>query len=159
MRRLLPESDAYVPIPVFRALIMRAWLLRGYSFVYWELSQFFKAIYDDGLAEWKAIAILGCAEVLIMMGVYGSISLVIGHRLLHGTTWVSRLLGIVVALAVFAANYGALLRNNRWRRFEEEFESFSRSSRVAGIIGIIGVLLGIVIATLASLTAVRHLPQ
>jgi uncharacterized membrane protein len=137
---------------------VRFWL-KVYSFVYWELTQLFKAIYDDGLAGWKAIAILGCAEILIIMGVYGCVSLVIGHRLLHGTTWVSRLLGIVVALAVFAANYGALLGNNRWRRFEEEFESYPRSGRVAAIIGIVGILLGIVVATLAALTAVRNLPQ
>ena len=138
---------------------MRFRLLKVFSFVYWELSQLFKAIYDDGFAEWKAMAILICAEIFVIMGVYGCISLLIGHRLLHATPLASRLVGIVVVLAVVAANYGALLSNNRGYRFEAEFESYPRFVRVAGFIGIVGILLGIVVATLAALTAARHLPQ
>jgi hypothetical protein len=138
---------------------MRSWPLKSFSFVYWELSQLFKSIYDDGLSEWKAMATLICAEIFVIMGVYGGISLLIGHRLLGATLFVSRLFGIVVVLAIVAANYAVLLSKNRWSRFEAEFVSYPRFVRVAGIIGIVGILLGIVVATLATLTAARHLPQ
>jgi hypothetical protein len=131
--------------------------LKWLSFAYWELSRLFKAIYDDGWAEWKAMAILICAEIFMLMGVYGCISLFIGHRLLHTTSSLSRPLGIMVVLAVIAANYYALLSNNRWSRFEAEFESYSRATRIAGCVGVVGILLGTVVGTLAALTAVRHL--
>ncbi len=137
---------------------MRPQPLKWFSFAYWELSRLFKAIYDDGWAEWKAMAILICAEICMIMGVYGFISLLIGHRLLHATSLLLRVFGIIVVLAIIAGNYYTLLSGNRWSRFEAEFESYSRATQVTGCVGVVGILLGTLVATLAVLTAARHLP-
>src|ERR1700722_20925142 len=110
---------------------MRSWPLKSFSFVYWELSQLFKSIYDDGLSEWKAMASLICAEIFVIMGVYGKISLLIGHRLLDATLFVSRLFCIVVVLAIVAANYAVLLFKNRCSIAEGECASDLLYDKVA----------------------------
>lgn len=84
---------------------MRLALLKYLSFAYWELTQFFKAIYDDGFDEFKAMTIIGCTEICIVMALVGCLSLLIGHRVLVASWWTGRLFIIVVAVILFASNY------------------------------------------------------
>ena len=40
------------------------------AFVYWILSEFFIAMYDDGYSDWKALVIICCTQIAGIIAVF-----------------------------------------------------------------------------------------
>jgi hypothetical protein len=111
----------------------------------------------DVLAEFKAGVVLCCAEMLMLMAILGSLSILTGHRLppLNSTITV---VGLAISVAVVAANFYLLRYPNSWTRYKPEFESYTRETRVVGSLGIVGVILLIFIAFLVIGMKASNLP-
>lgn len=100
---------------------------------------------------------LGVAQMCIIASLYGLGLLLLGHKP-SGLTLSLRVIIVVLAVAVYVANYRALLYRNKWSRFRGEFELYSRFTRVAGCVGVLSAVLGAIVGSLIVLAAVRGLP-
>jgi hypothetical protein len=127
------------------------------SFAYWELDNFFQLFSIGGSTQWKVMTALGVAQMCIIASLYGLVLLLLGHKP-SGLTLSLRVIIVVLAVAVYVANYRALLYRNKWLRFRGEFELYSRFTRVAGRVGVLSAVLGAIVGSLVALAAVRGLP-
>jgi hypothetical protein len=129
------------------------------AFVFWALRGFFRGfLYDDGYSDWKALALISCTEILgIMTGIFIT-SLAVGHRLLPTSKPILWVLGVGIALGTMGANYYMLRFENRWARFETEFQAYSMGARILSGIAIVVVFVILAVTAIASATAVGHLP-
>ena len=128
------------------------------AFVFWILNRMFKVIYDDGFSDVKALAVIVCSELLILMGVLCIAFLGVGYRFLpvHGA--LSFVMAGALSLAVTGLNYYALCYENRWIRFKAEFETYSVTTRVFSGLAITAVVFGIILASMMAAAAASHLP-
>jgi hypothetical protein len=62
-----------------------------------------------------------------------------------------------LSLAITGTNYYLLRFENKWARFQPEFQGYSAVARILGGLAIAVVVMGIAIAAIASATAVGHL--
>jgi hypothetical protein len=131
--------------------------IKWLSFAYWELDNFFQLFSIGGSTQWKVMTALGVAQMCIIASLYGLVLLLLGHKP-SGLTLSLRVIIVVLAVAVYVANYRALLYRNKWLRFRGEFELYSRFTRVAGRVGVLSAVLGAIVGSLVALAAVRGLP-
>jgi len=48
--------------------------------MFWQLRSLCVVLDDDGLADWKALVIIGCLEAAVLVGVVSGMAIVRGHR-------------------------------------------------------------------------------
>jgi hypothetical protein len=124
------------------------------AFALWQLRRLFAAISNDGLAEWKALVVLGCSEMAAVMLVFFGISIAIGHKLLVN----SDLPFYLAAVVGLGLSYFSFRKKSTWTRFETEFRSYSAVARVLGAMVVIIVIVSIAVAALFSAAAAHRLP-
>jgi hypothetical protein len=133
--------------------------MKPFAFVFWDIQRFFKFINDDGLAEFKALAVIVCAELLAAVAIISVVSIFFGHRFLPTSKSSQIALGGVFSLAVTILNYYALHSGSKWTRFKSEFENYPSNWRLFGDLAVVLVLLAIFCSTLIAAGAARHLPR
>jgi hypothetical protein len=82
--------------------------LKYFSFVSWILDLTFKVTSESGETGWRTMSVLVVAEVLIFMGLVGSVSLFVGHRNITPHTFVTNFVVIVMVTASIAINHRML---------------------------------------------------
>jgi hypothetical protein len=120
---------------------------KTYAFVFEVFRRTFKAIWNDGWQEWKALLVLSVGAGFALLAVAAIISIVVHRRILLPqsepaflTVWGSIGIGIVIF------NYCNLMLDRKASHFEREFESLSKISRVYRCIAVWASLILIVAA-------------
>jgi hypothetical protein len=132
---------------------------KRFAFAFYQLRTLFKALYDDGFSDFKALVILLMIECFVMVDVGGLASILVGRLLLPTTTSMMLITYLPILLAFSIANYELLLKDQRWAKFKGEFDSYSTRTQIVGwivVIGFIALSLG-ELAVIASIT--RTLPK
>jgi hypothetical protein len=129
-----------------------------YAFAFWNIRQFFKRMYDDGYADWKALAVIGCTEILGIMAAVFMVSIAVGYKLLPSSKPVLWILGAGISLGIAGINYYMLRFENKWTRFEREFNSYSTGVRILSGIAIAAVVMATIFTAFASAAAAGRLP-
>jgi hypothetical protein len=130
------------------------------AFVFWSLRGFFRRFKNgDSYAEWQAFVVIVCTEVAATMACLFLVSLLLGYQVLSTPKDLGRLFVIGSATAVTAINYYVLLVQDRWAKFEAEFERYSARSRVTGGVGIVAVIVAVAAITIISGEGAHHLPK
>jgi hypothetical protein len=96
-----------------------------YYLLFYKVSSFFKHASDDGLADWKAIVIIGGAQVLLLVElmVWWTVITKIGIGI--SKYWI-----IVTGLFIAISNYYIFLYKERWTEYEEEFKNYSKQKSI-----------------------------
>ena len=93
----------------------------------------FKALWDDGLEDWKALLVLTVAMLFAALDGVAAVSIALQHRvLLPDTKEHFRILWGTAAFSLTAINYFTLVNRRRWTRFEREFRHHPKASRLLG---------------------------
>ena len=132
---------------------------KAFAFLFWQLRGLCEALYDDGLADWKALTIIGCLEVAVLLSLVSGIAMARGHRpvlLSKPELW---MVGLGCGAVLHALNYFSLKYKNRWKRFEKEFKGYSQRTRLIGAVITSVVVIGLVTVVLWSATMARQLPR
>lgn len=129
----------------------RTWL----AFMFWELRTIFAAFSDDGLADWKAAAVIALFEFLAIVGITNATAVYLGRRLIEkGSSFI-----FLVGLAVAIINTPAILGNHRrWNRLSTEFASYSAPTRIVGRIAVVLLVVGAISVAGYFGAAQSHLP-
>lgn len=94
-----------------------------------------KAISNDGSVEWRAMCLLVCTQIGIVLNILGFVSVVLGRRFITAPSPAATMFCIVLAVGVTAYTYYAVRYKNTWRFFEPEFEGYSKLvKRIGGIV-------------------------
>jgi len=128
------------------------------AFVFWDIRRFFKFMYDDGLAEFKALAVIVCAEILGVFATASMISVFLGYKILPTSKPLFFLLAIGLSLGVTGMNYYLFSYRRSSAQFEAEFENYSVRARLIGNLAVLAVICAIFAATLIFTGLARHLP-
>jgi hypothetical protein len=131
---------------------------KWYAFVFYQLRAFFKRIYDDGLADWKALVVIGSAQLAAIMATMSIVAVCLQHRISTPSNTIDVLVGLAVAAGLMMLNYRALLFEARWTRFEAEFKQYSVTVRCLSGLAIACFIVLIVIVALASAGAASRIP-
>jgi multisubunit Na+/H+ antiporter MnhB subunit len=130
------------------------------AFAYWELRRFFRTfLHDDGYSDWKALAVICCAQLGGIMAAVSVISIILGHRILPASRASMYSFAIALACGVTAVNYYALRFQNKWARFEAEFEHYSARAQTLGRLAVFVAVIVIAVTTLLAAAAASHLPR
>jgi hypothetical protein len=129
------------------------------AFSFWELRRLFVAIYDDGWADFKAMAFLICAQAALVVTFFDIASLVLGHKVSPRPGLAQNCFMVAMSAVIVAANYFSVQYNAKWRRFEAEFEGYSPFVRVCGCVVVAIIVLASFISMIFLGAAVSHLPR
>jgi hypothetical protein len=127
-------------------------------FAYCELRAFFKAVYDDGFADFKASVFILCAQGFLVMIALGVASIAAGRKLLPRSTGGTILMAVLLFLGLEALNHFTLLTKEKVSAYEKEFSSYSTHNRVLGSVLVLAVMLIIVAGVFVIGGVVRRLP-
>ena len=113
-------------------------MIKFLSLVFCQLRWLFKAIYDDGFADFKAMTVIVVLQILLISSVVSLLSIALGRDLIGvlGPTGFA----IALGLGILAPNYIYFWDREVWRRFEEEFRTYSLSTRLWAWLAILSVL-------------------
>jgi hypothetical protein len=118
------------------------------AYAFYVLRRTSKSAWNDGLEDWKALAVLSLAMGSLALVVVSSVSICLEHRVLlpSGKVPFVTLWGmIMIGFLVF--NHYCLVFERRWSRFEREFEHQSNAMKVIGSITVWVTVILIVLAT------------
>ena len=112
---------------------------KALAFAFWELRRVLIAISGDGWVELRAMSLLVCTQVGLILSLFGiaSISLKRSFIPTHGLGLT--LFGVLVATAVTALNYYGVQYKDRWKHFENEFNGYSKSVKTIGCLVVIAL--------------------
>jgi hypothetical protein len=113
----------------------------------------FAALYDDGLSDWKAMAIIVVVEFLLFVGLTDAAAVYLGHRLIGKGSPFIFLVGFAIALVNTPMIIG---KHRRWDKLSTEFESYSTSVRIGGGIAVVLFVVAAVIVA-GHFGAAQHL--
>jgi hypothetical protein len=109
------------------------------------------AFTGDGWIDWRAMCLLVCTQVGLILSLLGISSIVLKRNLIptHGLG----LTFFIVALpaAVAGLNYYCVQYKGRWKQFEKEFDSYSELRKTVGCV--IMIILPLLTAVTMSWTA------
>ncbi len=121
---------------------------KTYAFIFEVFRRSFKAIWNDGWHEWKAVFVLSVGVGFALLAMAAIISISVHRRVLFPqaepaflTLWGSIGIGIVIF------NYLYLIANRKAACFQREFERLSTTKRVYGCIAVWTSLLLILAAS------------
>jgi len=109
------------------------WLAKANAYPFYIIRGTFKALFDDGLEDWKALVVLSVARGFAALTLVSVISVGLQHRVLlpDGEVRFLTLWG-TIGLGIVIFNYYTLIYERKWFRFEREFRHCSRTVRVLG---------------------------
>ncbi len=114
-----------------------------YYLLFYKTHRFFEEISNDGWSEWKALVIIGGAQMLLLveLGVWLAL---FTKEIFNFPKYSIVLIGTIIA----TINYFALFNNENWRQYEEEFKKYPENkSKIAGwlsllfLVGVLGSLI------------------
>jgi hypothetical protein len=123
------------------------WLAKAHAYPFYVLRSTFKAVFDDGLEDWKALLVMSVAANFAALSVVSLVSIGLQHRVLlpNGKQPFLMLWGTVYASLVFL-NYYTLISGRKWSRFEREFQHRSKTMRFCGGVAVWACLILLVVA-------------
>ena len=116
------------------------------AFAFWELRRILNAFAGDSWLDFRAMALLVCTQVALLLSLFGTASILTRSSLLPPQGLASAFFGLVLAATVSALNYYGIQYKDRWKQFESEFDGYSKSRKA------IGGLVMIVLPILAPMT-------
>jgi hypothetical protein len=117
------------------------------AYIFYILRSTSRAAWNDGLEDWKALAIMSFAMASVLLTIVCIISMCLQRRVLLPSgklPFVTLWSAVMMGLAVF--NHYSLVFERRWSRFEREFQHQSNVMRVIGSISVWVILVLIVLA-------------
>lgn len=120
---------------------------KAQAYVFYILRRTSKSAWNDGLEDWKALALISLAMGFVLLVVVCIISICLQHRVLlpsRKAGFVTLWSIVMISLLVF--NHYSLVFENRWSRFERGFQHQSNAMRVIGSITVWVTLILIVLA-------------
>jgi hypothetical protein len=124
------------------------WLAKAHAYPFYVLRSTFKAAFDDGLENWKALVVMSVAAGFAALTVVSLVSIGLQHRvLLPGGKHAFMMLWGTVGLGLVILNYYTLISGSKWSRFEREFQHRSKVMRICGGVAVWVSLILIVVVT------------
>jgi hypothetical protein len=102
------------------------------AFAFWRLREFFRAVHDDGYSEWKAFAVICCAQICGITGLVFGIFVVLKRPVKLPAEVSPWAFAIILSSVVVAANHYLLRLDTSWAQFKAEFEAYSARSQMVG---------------------------
>jgi hypothetical protein len=102
------------------------------AFAFWELRRVLNAISGDGWVEWRAMSLLVCTQVGLILTVFGIASILLRRSFIPTHGMGLMLFGVFLAAVVTAINYYEVQHKDRWRQFEGEFDGYSTATKTIG---------------------------
>jgi hypothetical protein len=112
------------------------------AFAYLALRKVLWTISDDRSVDWRAMGLLICTQIGLVLCILEFASVIEGRRLLpaQGPRLVQ--FAVLVSSAITAFNYYVVRYKNKWKQFDSEFESYSKlTQNISGVAMIILTLL------------------
>jgi hypothetical protein len=127
-------------------------LRKVFAFAFWELRRVLNAISDDSWVEFRAMSLLVCTQMGLILNFLGIASILLNRSFIptHGlgeTFFIPFL-----AAAVTALNYYGVQYKDGWKQFEGEFDGYSKSTKTIGCL--VMIVLPVLTAAAMSWTAV-----
>lgn len=117
------------------------------AFAFWELRRILNAIAGDDWLDFRAMALLVCTQMGLVLSLFGAASILTRCSLLPPQGLALTFFNLFLAATVSAANYYGIQYKDRWRQFESEFNKYSKSRKaIGGIVMIVLPILAIVAA-------------
>jgi hypothetical protein len=126
---------------------------RAYAYAFFRLRNCARALSNDGLHDWKALLVISVVQIYVLLDA-AFLSEVILRRRLFPSNW--SVVVVPLAFGLVAANYFALLYEERWRRYEDEFRSYSAKARRVGAIVIIAVIVLVLLSLVVTFYAMSR---
>jgi len=128
------------------------------AFAFWELRRILCAISDDGWADWRAMGLLVCTQIGLVLNIFALASVISGHRLIptHGIELTA--FAVSLSVVITATNYYAVRFENRWKHFEREFERYPKLIQRLGCVVMIALPLLTAAAMVWSAATMARLP-
>jgi hypothetical protein len=124
------------------------WLAKLHAYAFFELRSTFKAVWNDGWEEWKALLLTSVATLSAGLTIASVISICLQRRVLLPQSRAEFVtLWGVVGLSVVILNYYTLVSGRKWSRFEREFECRPKMNRAIGGVAVWASLILIVAVT------------
>jgi hypothetical protein len=124
------------------------WLVKAHAFAFNVLRTTFKAAWNDGWEEWKALLVISVATLFAGLTIASTISIYLQRRVLLPQSKPEFLtLWGVVGLGLVIFNYYTLVFGRKWSQFEREFECRPKMNRVIGGVAVWVSLILIVAVT------------
>jgi hypothetical protein len=115
-------------------------LARLHAYTFYVLRTTFKALFDDGLENWKALLVITAAMNFAAMIGVSALSIALGYEIVPTEHF--KMVWVSMGFALAFVNYYSLIERARWSRFEREFREHARAARVAGFVVVwVGVTL------------------
>jgi hypothetical protein len=122
------------------------------AFAFWEFRRILLAISGDWLLDFRAMSLLVCTEICVVLSALEFGSTIFGHRLIPASEPGVVLFALCWAITITALNLYAVSHKNHWKQYEREFDGYSRFIKVIGGLVMI-MLLGLAGAASVWLTA------
>jgi hypothetical protein len=128
------------------------------AFAFWELRRILNAISDDSWIEFRAMSLLVCTQMGLILNFLGIASILLKRSFIPTHGLEQTLLIAFLATAITALNYYGVQYKSRWKQFEGEFDGYSKSTKTAGCLVMIvlpiltGAAMGWTAATMARLS-------
>ena len=124
------------------------WLAKMHAYVFCVLRSTFKAAWNDGLDEWKALMVISLAMEFAGITIASAISIGLQRRVLlpQSKAEFSAVWGMV-GMGLATLNYYTLVFRRKWSQFEKEVKRRPRMSQVYGSVAVWGSLILIVAAS------------
>jgi len=122
------------------------------AFAFWELRRVLNAISDDSWVEFRAMSLLVCTQMGLILNFLGIASILLKRSLIPTHGLGATLFIAFLAAAITALNYYGVQHKSRWKQFEGEFDGYSKSIKFVGCL--VMIVLPILTGVTMSWTAV-----
>jgi len=107
-----------------------------YYLLFYKIYNFFNSLSEDGWEKWKALVVIGVAEMLLFVEliVWWTVTTKVGVNI--SKFWI---IGLGLVIAGF--NYYFFLHHNQWEEYESEFKQLPKNkNRLAGWLTFLALL-------------------
>lgn len=109
------------------------WLANAHAYWFHVTRSTFKALWDDGLEDWKALLVIYVAMLFAALAGAATISIALRHRvLLPDAKQPFMMLWGAIGLSLTVINYFTLVSRHKWSRLERDFQHLSKATRLFG---------------------------
>jgi hypothetical protein len=133
------------------------WFAKAHAYVFYALRSTAKSAWNDGLEDWKALAVMSLAMGFASLTFVCMVSIIIRHRVfLPNAKPPFVALWSIVMIGFLVFNHYSLVFENKWSRFKSEFQHQSEVTRTIGFISVwVSVVLMVLAAEWAGSIAIK----
>lgn len=110
--------------------VVYRWLAKTHAYAFYVVRIGFKAAFDDGWEDWKALLVITVAMLFAAFTVTFLLSIGFQHFLLPTSSERFLIVWGPITIGLAFTNYYALVADRKWVRFEAEFRHYSRTMLV-----------------------------